>query len=288
MCLGKLQTSRAHQSGHLPMLQVNGTITPVPSLTINSLALSVAPGVLNASTNGTIHGSPVAVELSSIAQAGEGSRRMGSIRVTSSGGATLDSLLSSQTNLVKADMGFNVPRTPVAGYGTNPSPSFGEVVFDSIHGLRMVNVTMAASSQLGLADLARRLGFVWQGTQDGTDVVSFMGPRVYYVPRRRDAPALFWRGKELAAPELGVAATLNVPPLGIENVRGTLLVQNGSRLTIEVGCMHLAPEWLHPGNMIHMQSSNVYYILSGIQYASVTMCYYASVTMVWVHARSTL
>jgi hypothetical protein len=189
--------------------------------------------MMTATTTGTVSGVPVTVDMTSAAQAGT-SLRVGSLRITSSAGSALDALLASQASSVQEDLGFSVPAAPAAVSGSNSAGvSTAELVYDSSRGLRLLNITLATSTRLGLSDLAHRVGFSWQGTE-GVDIVSFTGPRVYYVPNKPGAPSITWKGQQLKAAEFGISALVDIPPLGLSAVRSTLLVQSGSRLNIQV------------------------------------------------------
>jgi hypothetical protein len=189
---------------------------------------------MNATASGVVAGSPVHVELRSAVQPGTNNRRLGSITVTSPAGAGLETILASQSSLVRADMGFPVPMPPAAGYGSGNTTSVGEVVYDSAHGLRMVNISLASSARLALSDLARRVGFQWLSANEGTEVLAFTGPQLYYIPSKPGAPPLVWSGRTMPAGELGITALVDVPPLGVAGVRATLLVQRGGMLTLQV------------------------------------------------------
>ncbi len=221
-------------------VQVQGHVSPVSSLTLTALNVDVTPGSMLATANGTVSGVPVEAQLQYAAPHSGAAARLGSISLTCSAGAGLEALLTSQSSVVAAELGFSVPRPPAGGYSNSSSPTTAELVYDSAHGLRMLNISLAPSSKLSLGDLARRVGFPWEdlGT-DGADVVGFTGPQVYFVPRKSGAPALFWKGRQLPAFELGVAAMVDVPLLGVHGTSATLLVQPGRRLTIQVRC------WAH-------------------------------------------
>ncbi len=207
----------------------------MPSLIVSSLFINLTPGLLNASASGSISGATVAVQLTSIAQPDSPGQRVGSIRVTSSSGASLDALLAGQAAAVSTDVGIAVPALASGGSSTGEESS-AELVFDSLHGLRMLNISLASSAKLGIAGLAARVGFAWQAGVDGSsDPVSFTAPWLYYVPSKPGAPSLTWLGRTLGAAELGVAATVDVPALGISSMRGELLVMNGGFLRLRVG-----------------------------------------------------
>jgi hypothetical protein len=220
-------------------MQVQGTISPTTALTISAFGMAVAPGSLNASAAGTISGAKVTVELSSVVQdVNESSRqRVGSIKVFSSAGASLDALLVSQASQASTDAGVSVPTPPRGGYPNDGTPSSAELVFDPLHGLRMLNFSLASLGKFSLADMARRVGFSWQSSADSgaaADPVSFSAPWLYFVPSKPGAPSISWGGKSITLAELGVAATVDVPALGINSTRATLLVQKGGLLTLEV------------------------------------------------------
>jgi hypothetical protein len=216
--------------------QVNGNISPLPSLTINTLGIRVSPGSLTASATGTVSGMPVNVHLSSTATAGNSSYRLGAIRVTTSSGA-LDALLASQSSQVSQDLGFSVP----AGSASETTRSSAELVFDTAYGVRLLNVSLAPGSRVGLSDLARRIGFGWQGSSsDGLEAIAFTGPQLHYVPNKPGAPALVWSDQALKGGELGVTALVDIPPLGITGMRAKLLVQHGGRLSAQVSAPVLA------------------------------------------------
>jgi hypothetical protein len=230
-------------SALLLILQVNGSVRPVPELEVNSLAIRISPGLLNASAAGSITGTPVAVQLTSTSQGGSSTYRIGSIRVTSSSGASLDALLAGQAAAVSTDVGVTVPRPPREGYASSSTDgeSSAELVFDSTHGLRLLNISLANNTRLGVADIARRVGFSWQGNAASTsaDPISFSAPWLYYVPAKPNATNITWAGRQLVGPELGVAATVDVPSLGINATRASLLVHNRTRLSLQVCALFL-------------------------------------------------
>ncbi len=207
----------------------------MPSLTLNTLTMDVTPGLLNASASGYVSGKPVSIQLSSITDAANFNLSIGSIRVNSSSGASLDALLAGQAAAVSADVGMVVPTPPSGGYvDSDGQPASAVLVFDSLHGLRMLTFTLSGASRVGVSDLARRLGFAWQGASDQVDPISFSAPWLYYVPAKPNATNITWAGRQLVGPELGVAATVDVPSLGINATRGTLLVQPGGKLSLKV------------------------------------------------------
>jgi hypothetical protein len=226
------------EPSHLDAVQINGSITPISGLTLASLDVSVAPGAMTANATGSLSGTPVAVELSSTVQEGDTSVRVGSIRVSSSLGASLSSLVSSQASQVSSDIGIDVlPAMPADD--TTGSTSAAELVFDSRHGLRMVNISLASAARMRLTDLAGLVGFPYDSSADaGSDPISFSAPWLYYVPSKPNATNITWAGRQLVGPELGVAATVDVPALGINATRGTLLVQGRNKLSLLVS--HLA------------------------------------------------
>jgi hypothetical protein len=219
----------------------------VSSLTLNSLSIRVAPGSMTASANGTVSGMAVSVAITSATQPSSPGLRLSSIRVTSSSGR-LDALLASQSSLVSSDLGFSVPPA-AAPDAADTSRTTAEMVFDNINGLRMLNVSMGPTARLGVADLARRIGFSWQGSgSDSSEVLAFTGAQLYYVPNKPGAPALVWGGQTLKAGELGVSSMVDIPPLGIIGMRATLLVQSGGRLFVEVS--HHSTGCLQCGGMV--------------------------------------
>jgi hypothetical protein len=213
--------------------QIPASFNPISALTLISPSISIAPGRLNGSCNGTLGGNPLNVDLLSVVQAA--GRRIGSIKLASSAGIALDRLLSSVTSSIRSDYGFSVPPAPTSGHDNSSSaPTSAELLIDQQYGLRMVNLSLSGSSQFGLADLASRVGFRWQSSTEGSDVLSFSSPRLYYVMKKLDAPGLEWNGKPFAAPELGVAASVNLPALGLTGVDGVLRVQANGKLSIQV------------------------------------------------------
>ncbi len=223
------------QAGGKLSLLISGSVTPVPALTLTSLAVNVEPGLMNASATGRVSGSLVAVQLASFPSADNSSVRVGFIRVTSSSGSSLDALLASQASAVSTDFSLEIPPEPDAPADNSNRTSAAEFVIDSQHGLRMLNISLASSSKVSLADLARRVGFVWDSEVDGAaDPISFSAPWLYYVPSKPNATNITWAGRQLVGPELGVAATVDVPALGINATRGTLLVLPEGRLTLQV------------------------------------------------------
>ncbi len=213
-------------------MQVEGSVSPWPALTLTSLSIDVAPGQLHANASGLVSGAQVSAQLSSVLQTqGNSSVRVGSIRVTSSSGASLDALLASQASAVSSDVGITLPQQPAAAAST-AGESAAELVFDSQHGLRMVNISISGS-KIGISDLARLVGFSWN-VDAGSDPISFSAPWLYYVPSKPNATNITWAGRQLVGPELGVAATVDVPALGINATRGMLLVQGPGNVSLLV------------------------------------------------------
>jgi hypothetical protein len=204
--------------------------------------------MLNATAAGSVSGTPVAVVLLSLAKSSNSSDRIGSIRVTSGTGANLDSLLAAQADQLSIDTGVSIPSEPNAGYTVGAEadgPSAAELVIDSEHGLRMVSLSLARGTKLTLSGLARLLGFSWPA-DSSDDPVTFSAPWLYYVPNKPAAPAIDWFGKQIGDAELGVAGTVDVPALGINSTRGSLLMQPGNNLTLQVSyCSLLLARLLH-------------------------------------------
>jgi hypothetical protein len=132
-------------------------------------------------------------------------------------------------------MGFSLPAAPADGYDSSSSQTSAEIMIDQQYGLRMLNLSLAGPSTVGLSDLASRLGFRWSSSSEGSDVLSFGHPRVYYASKKVGAPVLVRDNRTLAAPELGVAALITLPALGLDGEDGVLRIQPGGRLSIQVG-----------------------------------------------------
>jgi hypothetical protein len=204
-----------------------------PALALTSLAIDIAPGSIRASATGNVSGVMVSAELSSIVQPGtSGNQRLGSIKVTARSG--LDMLLFSQASLISSDLGFSVPTPAASSTSAGTSDVTAEMVFESSRGLRMLSLGVSsASGSLGVAELARRVGFSWQTGGDSSDMVLLRSAQLVYVPKRAGAPALVWNGQTMN-PDLSIQATLDVPGMSLSGVRGALLVQAGSKLTVQV------------------------------------------------------
>jgi hypothetical protein len=219
------------------LVQITSPFSPLPGLIVQSLSISIAPGLMTATGNGSLGGSNVTVDLSSAAAtSGNSSTRVGSIRITSPSAAGMGALLAAQASKVMSDLGIQVPAGdtgPDNSISNSSSPLNAEVVLDSDSGLRLLNFSLS-NSRLSLGNLASKIGFSWQGSE-GTDVVSFLGPRLYYVPSKPGAPSLEWMGRSLNAMELGVTSTVEMPVLGMPGAQGTLLVQAGGILKLRVG-----------------------------------------------------
>jgi hypothetical protein len=223
---------------HAP--QTWGVVRPaaVATLTISSLTLNVEPGSLQATATGTVSGIPVRAELSSVVQPGTaGNQRLGVIRVTSTG-VSLDALLFAQSSQVSSELGFGVPKPPAAaagglGYSTGGAVVSAEIVFQTGHGLRLMNISMTAPNKIGLSEMARRIGFSYSIPQNNPEPVLFSSAYMYYVPNRTGAPGLTWNGQQLRA-EMGVVAFIDVPSLKLAGMRGSMLVQPGGKLVVEV------------------------------------------------------
>ncbi len=188
------------------------------------------------------------VQLSSVLVKAEDNttQRVGSIRVSSSAGASLDALLVGQSTRLLSDTGVAVPQPPAEGWAPSSGPSAAELVFDSLSRLRMLNFSMASISKLSLSDMSKRVGFSWPSTGSAsTDPISFSAPWLYYVPSMPGAPSISWSGKKLQVAELGVAATVDVPSLGINATRGSLLIRTGGLLQLQVSLEPTAPYPFH-------------------------------------------
>ncbi len=267
-------------------LQINTTVSPLPGLTINQLTINVSPGLFTASTNGTLSGNTsVMVTLTSAASAGNSTQRIGSVRLTSQSATGLAALLAAQSTSIRADLGFDVPIASSANSSSsssssssnNNTPVNAEVVIDPSAGLRLLNFTMSTGTKLSLGDLASQVGFPWEGSE-GSDIISFTGPRLYYVPNRPGAPALEWAGKPLNALELGITSTVEAPVLGMIAVSGTLLVQPGGNLTIRVSftmCSVCCQTWqkMHTLQHIAMQSNHLPFHSTGAEVTSCCLCH---------------
>jgi hypothetical protein len=229
-------------------MQVSGPISLLPPLTLTNISLDIAPGQLAAVANGTLSDSPVAVSLTSTAvQTGNSSRYIGVVQLslvsnvsqgTGSSGQTLHGLLTSLSSSITSATGIQLPAVPGppanADTSTNATTK-AELVYDSVHGLRLVKISLGAA-QMGVAELARRMGIDWQAGADGSvDPVTFRAPSVHFALAKPRAPRLMWAGREFgAAAELGVSALMDVPSLGVSSARGVLLLQSGFKLTLQV------------------------------------------------------
>jgi hypothetical protein len=216
-------------------MQIEGFVSPVPYLVLSSLSLRVAPGLLSASVTGLLHGAPVDAVLTSSPQPGNSSRFIGSIRVASQEGASMDALLASQSALVKAEAGLQVPepQEEPASPDAGSAASYAELIFDSEHGLRLLNMSLAGAGPIGISNVARRVGFSWPA-EPGSDPLSFSAAWLYYVPNRPSAPPVVFNGRQIGQPELGIAATVDVPAVGISSTRSTLLIEPGGKLSLQV------------------------------------------------------
>ncbi len=226
-------------------LQISSAISPLPSLTLPSLLVDVAPGLMNASANGVTGNAPVTIQFTSTtantsvtnntsnSSSSSSQLWIGYIKV-SSAGASLTGLLSSLSESVSNELGLALPDFALdqASNDASAGGSSAELLFDSVHGLRMLNISMG-STRLGLADLAGLLGF---DLQDAGDPVSFTNAWLYLVPVKQGAPVLQWMGKAVGAVlELGVSASVDVPSLGISNVTGALHINGTQSLLLQVG-----------------------------------------------------
>ncbi len=199
------------------------------------MTINITAGSMRATATGNVSGIPVAAELISIAQPGaDASQRLGGIKITANTG--LERLLFSQARGISQDLGITVPAPSATPAPSTPGISVtAEVVFESGRGLRMLSFGMSsATGSLGLADLARSIGFSWRSDSSGTEMVLLRSAQLIYVPRRAGASTLTWNG-QVYNPDLSIAATVDLPGLSLSGVKGLLLVQSGGKLTMQVG-----------------------------------------------------
>jgi hypothetical protein len=237
-----------HMPLMLALLQIDGSVSPLQSLVLNGLNISITRDRLFANASGSLSGTTAQVVMSSTAQGTNSSQHIGIVQVNitsdsadsgSSSGSTLQGLLASLSDSIRDKIGISLPEMAPSTASEQPVSSrtstTADLVYDSVHGLRFVNISLG-SARMGLAELSRKLGFDWQaGANGGTDPLTFWAPCVYYAPAKPGAPPLLWSGKQYgAAAEFGVSASVDVPAFGISGVRGVLTIK-GRSLTLQVG-----------------------------------------------------
>jgi hypothetical protein len=219
-------------------MQVLGAIQPVPALNISAINITLAQGAMNASAVGVLAGGvTVTVALSSQAQTDSsgGTSWLSTLQVA--GNTSLSALLGSYTGDI-TELGATVPSD--AGQSGNGT-STAELVYDSEHGLRLLNISMGGA-RLGLGALAARLGLDWG--QGSDDPISFSNPWLFYVPSNASTEAVEWNGQLLSPGDLGVAAAISMPSLNITDAAGLVVVQGRQNMSIRVGGV-ASPAWTH-------------------------------------------
>jgi hypothetical protein len=222
--------TRCH-SHLLCAMQIDGVVTPVPGLALEGLVVELRGQSLNGSATGSLASAPVSVQLASWQQeTGASTMHVGHFRISSNQTGATDALLASGDAAISSQLGISVPAS-TASDASDATQSSAELLFDSLNGLRLVNISLGGV-RLGIADMARRVGFEWQGTGDP---VSFTDPWLYYVPSNPGVEPLQWNDRLLGPSlELGVAATVDVPAFDVKAVRATLLIKSNTSLVLQV------------------------------------------------------